>query len=378
MGSGGCDTEITRTITCRLKTSNRKNAKLQRAVSDFRRAAEVTANVLPSFPRHARQRNNTQIYRTVKSELDDYAIKDKVVQNAVHRVIANYTSAAELGHELPKRGIADCDFLILTNQGYDIEPNGRGYGLKAKFIPYKPEWWHLDIGDHQRQYLDRALDGDARPGAVELAHNDASPVARVGVNWEVSVAPPRDATHVIGVDIGLRSLYSVAVRDRERGDIVDVSVESGAEFRHTRTRHDERAQQCQRDGRHEQAAAHRESAARYTEDRLHTAAKRIVARATDYEKALIRVEAIDPSNFADGTDHNWPFRSLLDKIEAKATEAGVPLETVEPHHTSQMCRECGYTDPENRAGDDFECLHCSYAVHADVNAAMNIAMADAR
>jgi len=369
-------TDITRTITCNLETSDRKNSKLQRAVSDFRRAAEVTANLLPSFPDHARRRNNSQIYRTVKRELGDYVIKDKLVQNAVHRVIANYRSASELGNELPKDGITDCDFLILTTQGYAIKPNDRGYGLKAKFVPYNPEWWHLDIGAHQREYLERAVKDDATLGQVELAYNNGQPRARIAVKWEQEVTTRAGSEYVVGVDIGLRALYASAVRGRETGEIVTVHVESGDEFQHRRTHYREKIQHAQEQKNHEQAAKLREKLGRYTDDTLHTVAKEIVDAAEPYRPCIIQAEDIGTFREADTEAvHSWPYQSLLDKIENKATAAGIGFESVEPYYTSQTCRKCGYQHEDNRDGELFECLECGYGVNADANAAMNIAFA---
>ncbi|MEZ3118224.1 transposase [Halobaculum sp. MBLA0147] len=64
---------------------------------------------------------------------------------------------------------------------------------------------------------------------------------------------------------------------------------------------------------------------------------------------------------------------LTRQLAYKATEAGLPVEAVEPAGTSVTCRQCGASDPAFRDGVDFECLACGYEVHADVNAAINIA-----
>lgn len=57
----------------------------------------------------------------------------------------------------------------------------------------------------------------------------------------------------------------------------------------------------------------------------------------------------------------------------KAIEAGIPVTTVDPAGTSDSCRQCGAENPAFRDGDLFECWECGYEVHADVNAAINIA-----
>jgi len=52
------------------------------------------------------------------------------------------------------------------------------------------------------------------------------------------------------------------------------------------------------------------------------------------------------------------------------------VEQVEPNHTSQRCSrtDCGFTHPNNRQGEHFECQKCGYEVNADYNAAKNIGL----
>lgn len=366
--------DVIRTVNCPLETSGRKNEKLQRGIDDFSRAARVTAELLPSFYEQAWKRNNGQIYQTVKAKLDDYEIKDKVVQNAVHRVIENFNSTKELGHEPPTGGIANCDFMILTNQGYDIEPNDQGYGFKAKFIPYKPEWWHLNIGEYQREYLERAIDGDARLGQAELAYNDGDPVVRIAVSWEQEVTDESDAEYIVGVDVGYRALYAAAVREREGGEIVDVTVETGDEYHHKKKSIQRRLTRFKQNGKLEQANKLRKQQRQYTDQTMHEVAMEVVDLAAEYQSCVIRLEEL--TNYREKIEdplHDWPYSELQKKIKQKAQAKGIGVEIGEAYYTSQTCRKCGCQDEQNRDGLQFECLECGYQVNADVNAAMNLA-----
>lgn len=343
---------VIRTVVCPLETSNRKNAKLQRAVEQFREATQTASALLPSFPEHTWTRNNTQIYRATKRELGDYDIKDKVVQNAVHRVVENFRSVRELGTQLPTAGVEGCDFVLLTNQGYEIERNNRGYGFRANVAPFDPEWWHMDIGDYQREYIERGLSDDARLGQAELVYNDGQPLVRLAVSWQQSVTAHADAEYVAGVDIGYRNLCAVAIRERGTGEIVAVDVTSGGEFKEKR-----------KDGN-----------GAYTQTRLHEVANDIVGLADEWPPCVIRLEEMtDYREIEREPIHDWPFNDLQAKIEEKAQAGGVGVEYVEPHYTSQTCRKCGHRSEENRDGAAFDCLACGYEVNADVNAAMNIA-----
>ena len=70
-------------------------------------------------------------------------------------------------------------------------------------------------------------------------------------------------------------------------------------------------------------------------------------------------------------DQGWgEFRRQL---EYKSAWRGGFVITVPPHHTSQTCPCCGYTDKENRPTQaEFECVKCGYCENADVVGALNI------
>lgn len=72
--------------------------------------------------------------------------------------------------------------------------------------------------------------------------------------------------------------------------------------------------------------------------------------------------------------HSWPFAQLLDFLRYKAALAGVQVMEEDPRHTSQQCSRCGHTDRKNRTGQAaFQCQVCGYELHADLNAARNLA-----
>ncbi|EMA47173.1 transposase, IS605 OrfB family protein, partial [Halococcus morrhuae DSM 1307] len=74
--------------------------------------------------------------------------------------------------------------------------------------------------------------------------------------------------------------------------------------------------------------------------------------------------------------HRWAFRKLYDFVSYKAVEDGISVRQIPPNYTSQQCSrtDCGFTHEDNRDGGSFECLKCGYSVHADYNAAKNIAV----
>jgi putative transposase len=70
---------------------------------------------------------------------------------------------------------------------------------------------------------------------------------------------------------------------------------------------------------------------------------------------------------------NGSFFSLQRQVERRAWDRGIPVIYVNPAYTSKRCCRCGSFG--RRTKKRFECPHCGYIVHADVNAAFNIAAA---
>jgi putative transposase len=70
----------------------------------------------------------------------------------------------------------------------------------------------------------------------------------------------------------------------------------------------------------------------------------------------------------------WPFAQFGEFLRYKAAAEGVKVVEEDPRHTSQRCSKCGHTERGNRTRQDrFKCKACGYEVHADYNAARNLA-----
>ena len=73
----------------------------------------------------------------------------------------------------------------------------------------------------------------------------------------------------------------------------------------------------------------------------------------------------------------WSPYALRKSIENCAKREGLSIEFANPKYTSARCSECGYTHPFNRMkgshSSEFICRKCGCKMHADKNAASNIA-----
>jgi IS605 OrfB family transposase len=67
--------------------------------------------------------------------------------------------------------------------------------------------------------------------------------------------------------------------------------------------------------------------------------------------------------------HEWVFSQLRLFLEDKSRPRGVPIVTVDPHHTSRTCCRGGHCEKKSRQSQ-FRCRACGHEGHADINAAV--------
>ena len=72
----------------------------------------------------------------------------------------------------------------------------------------------------------------------------------------------------------------------------------------------------------------------------------------------------------------WIPSKFHELLAYKAEEAGIVIVKINPRNTSRRCSECGHIAKENRKSQkEFACQNCGATMHADYNAAKNIALA---
>jgi IS605 OrfB family transposase len=72
--------------------------------------------------------------------------------------------------------------------------------------------------------------------------------------------------------------------------------------------------------------------------------------------------------------HSWSFAQIKGFVVYKAEGRGCTVAGVDPRHTSQTCSCCGHQARNNRRSRGrFVCRVCGFELHADLNAARNIA-----
>lgn len=112
----------------------------------------------------------------------------------------------------------------------------------------------------------------------------------------------------------------------------------------------------------------------------HYLSKEIVEFAIRNRAGTIKMEMLEGFGEPDGHDfvlRNWSYFDLQKDVDDKAKRAGIKVVKIDPYHTSQTCSECGHFEPgQRKSQSEFVCAKCGAKIHADYNAAVNIARSD--
>lgn len=383
--------KLTKTVKCRLQTSDRKNAKVREAIDDWQRVASYAADMMPSVEEHRwGEQGHTQQVRLARHEFDDLCIYAHDRDAAVRKVSESFASWRENGKPGPNPAgeFGDGDYLrmcscsscpgaaITEESGrYAVVPNDEGYGLWLKFHRDGGEWFHVDGGAYQHRYLQDVVDGAASLGNAELRLDDAGTLyCHIAISADVEVLEVDHVERWVGVDLRDRTLYTAVVMDSE-GSIGRVEIESGAEFRHHRERISEFISELSEAGSLSALRGMRQRR-RYTDQVTHSVSRQIVDMAAkEYPAGIVMEDLTGMRESVANPIHDWPYGEIVEKVAYKAMDAGVPVVLVEPYDTTVACRKCGETEQTHvdYTAQTFRCGGCGYVVHVGVNSAANVA-----
>jgi len=182
-------------------------------------------------------------------------------------------------------------------------------------------------------------------------------------------APPSEG--FLGVDLGIENLATTSDGERFSGKAVDDARERLKRIKSALQSHGSKSAK-----RHPKRLSGRE--ARFKRQVHHLISKRIVSLAKDTRRGIaleqlkglrVTVRKADREHFG-----KWAFGQLWGFIEYKGRVRGVEVLAVDPRHSSQECSDCGYSARRNRRSQAlFLCHRCGFCLHADHNAARNLA-----
>ncbi|MBC7813676.1 MAG: IS200/IS605 family element transposase accessory protein TnpB [Burkholderiales bacterium] len=191
---------------------------------------------------------------------------------------------------------------------------------------------------------------------------------------DVEEAPEIEADEFLGIDMGIAN---IAVDS-------DTTFHQGKGIKHVRYRH--RALREKLQAKHTDSARRKlkrlsGQERRYATNVNHVIAKQIVKTAQDTGRgiALENLKGIRKRVTARRGQrtvlHSWSFGQLRSFMEYKAKRVGVCCKAVDPRNTSRTCPnpDCRHVDKANRkTQDQFLCIRCGRAGHADYFAALEI------
>jgi putative transposase len=190
------------------------------------------------------------------------------------------------------------------------------------------------------------------------------------VKFDTLEQAPTGHSTVLGVDLGVNQLAVTSTG----------TFWSGDGFDHWRREYEKRRaslQQCGSRHAHENIqSVGRKETGRF-KMMVHRIANGIIREAAENGCTVVAFEALtgirDRLHGA-SWGHKWAFDRLYEYVEYKAEMHGIDVAQVDPENTSRRCSTCGFTHPDNRDCEEFECLKCGYQNHADYNAAKNIGL----
>ena len=166
----------------------------------------------------------------------------------------------------------------------------------------------------------------------------------------------KDEGNIIGIDVGIKKLMSIS-----DGSFIGTEIESI----------------IKKYKRRKQNSKNSKKTLKQIKDYIGYCVNQLNFESTQ----CIVMEELKPSNMMKKGKSSKEFRKtlskwnqnlLVDRIKNKCELNRVELQFILPHHTSQMCSQCGEIHRESRKGELYQCISCGYSLDADYNASLNI------
>lgn len=341
------------TLQMKLLPTTDQHAALLGTMHAFNAAASYVAevgyreHVFSQIPLHKR------CYRAVR---DRFGLSAQMAVRAIGKAVETFKRDKRMCPVFQPEGAITYDERILGWKGPAHVSLWTLHGREVVAMVY---------GEYQAAQIPRLH------GQVDLVYRDDCFYLYATI--DVPEDPTLEVKRFLGVDLGIAQLATDS----------DGNSYTGAEVEVVRQRCMTHRQTYQRTGT--KSAKRRLKTLAGKQQRFqravnHTISKRLVAHAKDTKAALILEELThirDRIRLRKGQrnkQHNWGFRQLREFLVYKAKRAGVVLLFVDPRNSSRTCNRCGYVDKKNRRTQaEFSCLRCGHTVHADLNAAKNLA-----
>ena len=176
---------------------------------------------------------------------------------------------------------------------------------------------------------------------------------------------------VLGVDLNATGPFAVTS--------TGCFIGSADELNHERNEYEKRRGRMQKTGTrsaHLSICSMGNRFANWSLNWLHHRANELIEEAKTQNVDGIVFEILDDIRERISNDkrfQQWAFAKFVELVRYKAESAGIWVDTVRAHYTSQECSECGYTSRGNLSGKEFDCVVCHNHTHRDYDAAKMVA-----
>ncbi|TYL37190.1 transposase [Natronococcus pandeyae] len=358
---------VTKTLQATLATpTTGKEQRLQRLLDTYRDALH------DAFDARA---NTMSAVNDIITPYDlPYQAKD-ALKSYVPKLRKTY-DAREIDDEHPLRLVnraARFDYSDEREHGFvwQVPMPGRGTNF----------WIPIQINPEQESLWFDLLNDDAKAGELRLQRHRTSWELHVTVEFSVDEPTEPDDPTYIGFDVGESALITGCALKRDVPR--EPMLESGSRARHLRK---EMFTTLKRLQERDAAEWRIDERFNYYQNALTDIVEKASLEAVEYAQqfddpvivledlSYIR-EQLDYGKFMNRRLHAWAFARLQGRIEDKAAEVGIPVESVNAAYTSKTCHACDRLGRRDEQAE-FVCPHDDCHItkfQADINAAANIA-----
>jgi len=242
--------------------------------------------------------------------------------------------------------------------------------------------WRLDPVDNRRRHWTLGhMDAAVRISCVRVMpdrNKSGKWVARVSIELpEIQRIEKREEL-AAGVDLGINCPAVLSVPNKQVLRFLGNEREQYPRLYAKIRQYEDRKRRLHRAGKHKAGRDLRLNISNVRQHINECISRELVDLCRELRVTVIRLEdlkGLTRHKSTTGKLRYWPRYHLQQRIEQKAAEVGIEVEYVRAAGTSQTCSRCGHMSKENRHGTQFECLDCGLQMHADANAACNIARA---
>lgn len=348
----------TRTICCKLLTTEENEGDLQDTSNSFAEACNEVLNTAVDKGTQNAIKLHQLCYVSIRQH---FGLSANLVVRSIRRVAACLT-------KLKKKRKRPREF---KPKSIDYDARIFSYRKKDQTVSLKTKRGRVRIPLVLGKHQEKALVNQKPTSATVLKKGKAW-----YIHFVIEIEPSSTQSDiVIGIDLGIKNIATTSTGLRIEGT-------TRQEFKEKRAKVRASLQSKQTRGAKKVLKKLSGKESRRIRHENHALSKQLVEEAKRHNCGIIRMEQLKEIRSKTKTWNKhlnrlvagWSFYQLQQFVSYKAFAFGIKVEKVNPAYTSQTCHQCLKLGSRN--GEQFNCLTCGEQ-HADVNASHVIALGGA-